>query len=174
MWDSANKIWSWFAIFPSLVNTSHRGTHWYVYMICTKWVEQDQNVGNSHVTRSSTAIPENNNNNVAGYLWSHSCHHFHPSLSPIVSLFSSILYEWMRSQTLAKPSSNLLQRTGGDHAQLGWRTFMMTCLRWILGYTRLEMWRKIGLTGDWRVCTVPCTHSGSCCYWTLAVGLRRS
>ena len=33
---------------------------------------------------------------------------------------------------LAKPSSNLLQRTGGDHrggrAQLGWRTFMMTCL----------------------------------------------
>ena len=29
--------------------------------------------------------------------------------------FSSILHEWMRTQMLAKPSSNLLQRTGGDH-----------------------------------------------------------
>jgi len=43
------------------------------------------------------------------------------------------------------------ERTGGDHwdgrAQLGWRTFMMTCLRWILGYMWLVMWRKIGLSG---------------------------
>jgi len=40
----------------------------------------------------------------------------------------------------AKASPNLLQRTGGDHrggrARPGWRTFMMTCLRWILGYMR--------------------------------------
>jgi len=66
---------------------------------------------------------------------------------------------------LAKPSSNLLQRTGGDHrgcrAQLGWRTFMMTCLRWILGYTRLEIWRKIGLSGDWCLCT----RSAACYCW---------
>ena len=32
--------------------------------------------------------------------------------------------------------------------QPGWRTFMMTCLRWILGYLRLEIWRKIGLSAD--------------------------
>ena len=25
---------------------------------------------------------------------------------------------------------------------------MMTCLRWILGYMRLEIWRKIGLSAD--------------------------
>ena len=42
-------------------------------------------------------------------------HHFHPSLSPVVSLSLVILHEWMRTQMLAKPSSNLLQRTGGDH-----------------------------------------------------------
>jgi len=29
--------------------------------------------------------------------------------------------------------------------QLGWRTFTMICLRWILGYMRLEIWCKIGL-----------------------------
>ena len=83
-------------------------------------------------------------------------HHFHPSLSPVVSLSLGILHEWMRTLMLAKPSSNLLQRTGGDHrggsAQPGWRTFMMTCLRWILGSMRLEIWRKIGLSGDWYLC----------------------
>jgi len=42
-------------------------------------------------------------------------HHFHPSLSPIVSLSLGILHEWMRMQMLAKSSSNLLQRTGDDH-----------------------------------------------------------
>jgi len=50
-------------------------------------------------------------------------HHFHPSLSPIVSLGLGILHEWMRMQMLAKPSSNLLQRIAsdhwGDHAQPG-------------------------------------------------------
>jgi len=40
---------------------------------------------------------------------------FHPSLSPVVSLCLGILHEWMRTQMIAKPSSNLLQRTGGDH-----------------------------------------------------------
>jgi len=56
---------------------------------------------------------------------------------------------------LAKPSWNLLQRTGGDHrgghAQPGWRTFVMTCLR--LGYMRLEIWHKIGLSVDRCLCT---------------------
>jgi len=42
-------------------------------------------------------------------------HHFHPSSSPVVSLSLGVLHEWMRTQMLAKPSSNLLQRTGGDH-----------------------------------------------------------
>jgi len=69
---------------------------------------------------------------------------------------------------LAKPSLNLLQRTGGDRggrAQPGWRTFMMTCLRWILGYVRLEIWCKIGLSAHWCLCIVLCTRSGACCYW---------
>jgi len=26
--------------------------------------------------------------------------------------------------------------------------FMMTCLCWILGYMRLEIWHRIGLSGD--------------------------
>jgi len=43
---------------------------------------------------------------------------------------------------------------------------MTTCLRWILGYTRLEIWRKIGLSGDWCLCTVLHTRSGACCCWT--------
>jgi len=38
-----------------------------------------------------------------------------PSLSPVISLSLDILHEWMRMQMLAKPSLNLLQRTGGDH-----------------------------------------------------------
>jgi len=79
------------------------------------------------------------------------------------------LHEWMRTQMLAKPSLNLLQRTGGDHrggrAQPGWRTFMMTCLRWILGYMRLEIWRRIGLSADWCLCTALRTRSGACYYW---------
>jgi len=78
-----------------------------------------------------------------------------------------ILHESVRTQMLAKPSSNLLQRTGGDHrlCMLGLRTFMMTCLRWILGYMRLEIWCKLGLSEDWRLCTVPCIRSGACYYW---------
>jgi len=95
--------------------------------------------------------------------------HFHPSLSPVVSLSLGILHEWITMQMLAKPCSNLLQRTGGDHrggrTQPGWRTFMMTCLRWILGYMKLEIWHKIGLSADWCLCTVLCTRTGACYYW---------
>jgi len=75
----------------------------------------------------------------------------------------------MDEKMLAKPSSNLLQRTGGDHRAAAhnldeehsslpwwsppilWRRFedgLAICLRWILGYMRLEIWRKIGLSGD--------------------------
>ena len=71
--------------------------------------------------------------------------------------------------TLLSPSLNLLQRTGGYHrcgrAQLGWRTFIMTCLRWILGYMRLEIWCKISFSADWCLCTALHTHSGACYYW---------
>ena len=42
-------------------------------------------------------------------------HHFHPSLSPVVSHSLGILHKWMKTQMLAKPPSNLLQRTGGDN-----------------------------------------------------------
>jgi len=38
-------------------------------------------------------------------------HHFHPSLSPVISLSLGILHEWMTMQA----STNLRQRTGGDH-----------------------------------------------------------
>ena len=88
-------------------------------------------------------------------------HHFHPSLSPVVSFSLGILHEWMRTQMLAKPSLNQLQRTRGDHrggrAQPGWRTFMITCLRWISGNVRLEIWRKIGLSGEWRLVSLQST-----------------
>jgi len=85
-------------------------------------------------------------------------HHFHPSLSPVISVSVGILHKWMRTQMLAKPSLNLLHRTGGDyrgsHVQPGWRTFMMICLSCILGYMRLEIWHKsIGLSADWCLCT---------------------
>ena len=73
---------------------------------------------------------------------------------------------------LVKPSSNVFQRTGGDHwggrAQPGWRTFMMTCLRWILGYMRLEIWHK-SASGDWCLCTALCTRSGACYCWAVFV-----
>jgi len=87
-------------------------------------------------------------------------HHFHPSLSPVVSHSLGILYKWMKTQMLTKSPSNLLQRTGGDNrggrTQPKWGTFMMTCLRRILGNMRL-IWRKIGLSGDW--CLHSTTHS---------------
>jgi len=95
----------------------------------------------------------------------------HPPLSSIIRshfLWASCMNGW-ECRVLAKPSSNLLQRTGGDHqgscAQPGWRTFVMTCLCWILGYMRLEIWHKIGLSGDWCLCTALHTHSGACYYW---------
>ena len=96
-------------------------------------------------------------------------HYFHPSLSPVVSLSLGILHEWMRTQMLAKPSWNVLQRTGGDHrgshTYPGRRTFMMTCLHWILGYMRLEIWCKIiGLSANC-LCTALCTRSDACSYW---------
>ena len=47
----------------------------------------------------------------------------------------------------------------------GWRTLMMTCHWWILGYMRLEIRCKIGLSGDWYLCTVLRTRSGACYYW---------
>ena len=53
----------------------------------------------------------------------------------------------------------------GGRTQLVWRTFMMTCLRWILGYMRLEIWHKIGLSADWCLCTALCTRSAACYYW---------
>ena len=103
-------------------------------------------------------------------------HHFHPSLSPVISLSLGILHEWMRMQMLAKPSSNLLQRTGGDHrcdrSQLGWRTLMMTCLRWILGYMRLEIWCKISRSGDWCLCIAPSIRCGACYYWIGLADVR--
>jgi len=73
----------------------------------------------------------------------------HPS-SPIVSLSLGILHEWMRKQMLAKPSLNveLEVTTGAAAHNLDERTFMMICLRWILGYMRLEIWSEIGLSGD--------------------------
>jgi len=71
-------------------------------------------------------------------------HHFHPSSSPVISLSLGILHKWMRMQMLAKLSSNLLQKTGGDQSggreQLEWKTFIMTRLCWILGYMSLEIW----------------------------------
>ena len=80
-------------------------------------------------------------------------HHFHPSISPIVSLSLGILHEWVR--------------TGGDHrggcAQRGWRTIMNDLSGWILGYMKLEIWRKIGLSGC--LCTELRTRSGACYYW---------
>ena len=89
-------------------------------------------------------------------------HHFYPSLSPV-------MHKWMRMQMLAGPPSNLLQRTRGDlrggRTQPGWRTYMMTCLNWILAYMRLEIWQKIGLSADWCLCTALCTRSGACYYW---------
>ena len=116
----------------------------------------------------STYISRHLQLGTGGFCW---CKVLHAHmLAYVVSLSLGILHECTRTQMLAEPSSALLQRTGGDHrggrGQLGWRTFMMICLRWILGYTRLEIWWKIGLSGDWCLCTAICTCSGACYYWT--------
>ena len=82
------------------------------------------------------------------------------------------LHEWMRTQMLAKPSSNL-QRIGGEHrgshAQPGWRTFMMTCLRWIFGYMRLRdlpqnrpLWRLMFLHSNFTLVVVHATNGLDC------------
>jgi len=42
---------------------------------------------------------------------------------------------------------------------------MMTCLRWIYGYMRLEICSKISLSADWCLCTALHTRSGACYYW---------
>jgi len=48
----------------------------------------------------------------------------------------------------------------------------MTCLRWILGYMRLEIWRKIGLFRDW-VCMALHTRSGACYCCIVSVVFRQ-
>ena len=89
-------------------------------------------------------------------------HHFHPSLSPVVSLSLDILHECRmdeNAEAIAKPSSDLLQRTGGDHR--GGRAHNLDEERsWWPVFagswdTRgwLEIWRRIGLSGDWCLCT---------------------
>jgi len=94
--------------------------------------------------------------------------------SPVVSLPLGILYQWTGMQMLAKPPSNFLQRTGGDHrgghAQLGWKTFMMTCLRWILGYLRLYGAKSASLETDvFAQCYALVV--GACYYW---IGLHNA
>ena len=61
--------------------------------------------------------------------------------------------------------NNSLQRLQAT-TQPGWTTSMMTCLHWILGCMRLEIWHKIYLSADWCLCTALCTRSGACYYWT--------
>jgi len=58
--------------------------------------------------------------------------------------------------------------------RMWWRTFMMTCLRWILGYMRREIWHKIGLSADWCLCTVLRTRSGACYHWIVLKRLNQS
>ena len=70
------------------------------------------------------------------------------------------------------PPENCGRDHRGGRAQLLWRTFVMTRLRWILGYMRLEIWRKIGLSGDWCLCTALRTRSGACCCWVVTTSLR--
>jgi len=41
-------------------------------------------------------------------------HHFHPSLSPIVSLFSGILHEWMKMQAIFEPPPERWRRPPGQ------------------------------------------------------------
>ena len=70
---------------------------------------------------------------------------------------------------LAKPSSNLLQRTGGDHrggrAQPGRRTFMTTCLCWILAVMDMSSCRPMGASVARLVLLVSGAHSR---YWNWA------
>ena len=74
------------------------------------------------------------------------------------------------SQAIFEPTpENWRQPPGRPHTTL--RTFTMTCLCWILGYMRLEIWRKIGLSADWCLCTVLRTRSGACYYWIVCIKL---
>ena len=90
-------------------------------------------------------------------------HHFHPSLSPVVSLSLGILHKWMRMQMLAKirTSSRKLEVTTGtaahnlDEEHSWWPVFAGS---W-------DTWCKIGLSTDWCLCTSLHTRSGACYYW---------
>ena len=64
-----------------------------------------------------------------------------------------------------RPANSVKALKATWSTQLGWRTFMMTCLCWILGNMRLEIWRKIGPTGDWCLCTALRIWGGVCYYW---------
>ena len=50
------------------------------------------------------------------------------------------------SQAIFEPPPENWRRPPGRPCTTWMKTFMMTCLRWILGYMRLEIWRKIGLS----------------------------
>ena len=89
-------------------------------------------------------------------------HHFHPSLSPVVSLSLGILHERMRMQMLAKPSSNLLRKLEAATQAAAQNLDEEHLSSWLL---RLEIWRKIGFSRDWCLCIVLCTRSGACYYY---------
>jgi len=65
-----------------------------------------------------------------------------------------------RHAVFEPPPENWRRPPGRLHTV--WMKNVTTCLRWILGYMRLEIWRKIGLSGDWCLCTALYTHSQWC------------
>jgi len=75
-------------------------------------------------------------------------HHFNPSLSPVVSLSVGILHKRMRMQMLAKPSSNLLRKLEAATQAAAQNLDEEHLSSWLLGYMKLEIWRKIGFSRD--------------------------
>ena len=84
------------------------------------------------------------------------CYEVSQNSSPLVIIIPSFDAVQYLSQYFAlyhcrlRSSSRKLEATTGAaaHNLDKEHSFMVTCLCWILGYMRLEIWYKIGLSGD--------------------------
>ena len=94
-------------------------------------------------------------------------HHSHPSSSLVVFLSLGILQERMRMQTPAKSFLSLLLRAGdvhlGGHVLPSWRPSLFPASG--AAWSQRTGSESTSLSGNWCLCVVLCTSSGTCYCW---------